>query len=214
MDNTKVTPFFKAKNHNKISGVSSYATMNIVEQNELPVSMSVLEDESVVKAKRVLANSFFTAKQAMQVLVNLESLKEAMAKYVENHPANIESNIKTTPTFFEPRFKRIELSESVSETFARIGERARRSFIEEQTARAFQYNIPVNLDHVNFLELEQQIDEYEELLEVARTQGIYWDIDIYDPLALRQAIDEQEVYDRQQWNDLYASFETTRGLEV
>ena len=126
----------------------------------------------------------------------------------------IASKVSTVPMFFEHQVERLELSEKTKETFARIGARARKEFIEEQTSRAFQYNIPFNIQNVNFLELSQKIDEYEELLNEAREQGIYWDISQYDPLHLRQAIDDQESYYRQERRDLYSCFAATRGLGV
>ena len=126
----------------------------------------------------------------------------------------IASKVSTVPTFFEPQVERLELSEKTKETLARIGARARKEFIEEQTARAFQYNIPFDLENINILRLEQQIDEYEELLTTAREQGIYWDISQYDPVALSQAIDDQESYYRQERSDLYSCFAATRGLEA
>ena len=47
----------------------------------------------------------------------------------------IASKVSNVPTFFESQIERTELSEETKETFARIGARARREFIEEQTAR-------------------------------------------------------------------------------
>ena len=126
----------------------------------------------------------------------------------------IASKVSTVPMFFEPQVERLELSENTKETFARIGARARKEFIEEQIARAFQYNIPFDLENINILKLEQQIDAYEELLNETREQGIYWDILQYDPVALEQAIDDQESYYRMERNDLYSCFASTRGLEV
>ena len=126
----------------------------------------------------------------------------------------IAHKVSTVPTFFQPQVERLELSEKTKETLARIGARARKEFIEEQTARAFQYNIPFDLENINILRLEQQIDEYEELLTTAREHGIYWDVSHYDPVALKQEIEEQECYYRQERNDLYSCFAATRGLEA
>ena len=133
----------------------------------------------------------------MQTLKNLEKLKEAHVIFEERNAEELPENIKEVPSFFQASIERAELSASTKETFARIGARARREFIEQQSARAFQYNIPFNIQNVNFLELEQKIDEYEELLGKAREQGVSWDISQYDPVALSQAIDEQDCYYRQ-----------------
>ena len=126
----------------------------------------------------------------------------------------IASKVSTVPMFFEPQVERLELSENTKETFARIGARARKEFIEEQIARAFQYNIPFDLENINILKLEQQIDAYEELLNETREQGIYWDKLEYDPVALRQEIEEQERRASYENDDLYSYFVQSRGLEV
>ena len=163
----------------------------------------------------IMPNKVITPKEAMQGLVNLEALKEALTIFFQkNSTKELPSNIATVPTFFEPQVERVELSDETNDTFARIGARARREFIEEQIARAYQYNIPYDVHNVNFLELSQKIDEYEELLNEAREQGIDWDISQYDPVYLRQEIEAQESYYRQERRDLYSCFATTRGLEA
>lgn len=163
------------------------------------------ESMSVSKAKDALIKNIILPKEAMQTLKNLEKLKEAHVIFTERNAEKLPENIKEVPHFFKASIERPELSASTKENFARIGARARREFIEEQTARAFQYNIPFNI---------QKIDEYEELLGKAKEQGISWDISQYDPVSLEQAIDEQDCYYRQERSDLYAYFVETRGLEA
>ncbi|CAF4177978.1 unnamed protein product [Rotaria magnacalcarata] len=131
-----------------------------------------------------------------------------------NHTKELSNNIKTVPTFFEPQVEKVELSDDTKATFARIGARARREFIEEQTARAYQYNIPYDVHNVNFLELSQKIDEYEELLKKAKDYCIDWDTSEYDPVYLRQEIEEQERKVLYENDDLYAYFVHSRGLEA
>ena len=109
---------------------------------------------------------------------------------------------------------KVQLSESTKETFARIGKRVRKEFIEEQIARADKYNIPYNAYTVNFLELKQKIDEYEELLKKAKDYCIDWDTSEYDPVYLRQEIEEQERKTSYANDDLYSYFRSTRGLEA
>lgn len=67
---------------------------------------------------------------------------------------------------------------------------------------------------MNFLELSQKIDEYEELLKKAKDYCIDWDTSEYDPVYLRQEIEEQEHKASYENNDLYAYFMSTRGLEA
>jgi hypothetical protein len=212
VNNIQNTPFFKAKNHDKINFFASYGKID--SSNNESFSMIKEEAMSVSKAKDALIKNIILPKEAMQTLENLEKLKEAHAIFEERNYEELPENIKEVPSFFQASIERPELSASTKETFARIGARARREFIEQQSARAFQYNIPFNIENVNFLELEQKIDEYEELLGKAREQGVSWDISEYDPVALSQAIDEQDCYYRQERSDLYAYFVQTRGLEA
>ena len=216
MDNTQVTPFFKAKNHKsyeELSVAHAMSCLNAVKFDEYNGQGRIINNNN--NSTATMSNKAITPKEAMQGLANLEALKEALTIFFQkNSTKELSNNIKTVPTFFEPQVERLELSENTKETFARIGARARKEFIEEQTARAFQYNIPFDLENINILRLEQQIDEYEELLTTAREHGIYWDVSHYDPVALKQEIEEQECYYRQERRDLYSCFAATRGLEA
>ena len=126
----------------------------------------------------------------------------------------IASKVSTVPMFLESQIERVQLSDNTKETFARIGKRVRKEFIEEQIARADKYSIPYNAYTVNFLELKQKIDEYEELLKKAKDYCIDWDKLEYDPVALRQEIEEQEHRALYENDDLYAYFVQSRGLEA
>lgn len=213
MNHTQILPFFKAKNHNKINFLESYAKIDS-SINE-SYSMNKQEAKSVSKAKEAVLKNILAPKEAMQILANLEVLKEAHVIFsYRNGIKELPSNIAIVPTFFEPQVERVELSDDTKATFARLGARARREFIEEQTARAYQYNIPYDVHNVNFLELSQKIDEYEELLKKAKDYCIDWDTSEYDPVALRQEIEEQERRASYENNDLYAYFAQSRGLEV
>ena len=165
MDHTQILPFFKAKNHNKINFLSTY--VKIDSSNNESFNMNQQEAMSVARAKDAL--NIISPAQSLQILKNFENLKDAFKLYFQKN--NIEKssdNIATIPTFFKSQIDEIELSESTKNTIDRIGARARKEFIEEQTARAFQYNIPFNIENVNFLELSYKIDEYERLLDQAQ----------------------------------------------
>ena len=210
MNHTQNLPFFKAKNHNKLNFLSTYAKID--SSNNESFNMNQQEAISVSKAKEAL--TIISPKESLQALANFETLKAALRLYFQRNNTEESSNIATVPSFCEPQIDRVDLSQSAKETFARIGERVRKEFIEEQIARAFQYNIPFDLENINILKLEQQIDEYEELLNEAREQGIYWDKLEYDPVALRQEIEEQERRASYENDDLYSYFVQSRGLEV
>jgi hypothetical protein len=211
MDHTQILPFFKAKNHNKINFLSTY--VKIDSSNNESFNMNQQETMSVARAKDAL--TIISPKESLQALANFEALKAALKLYFQrNNTQQSSGNIATVPSFYEPQIDRVDLSESAKETFARIGKRVRKEFIEEQIARADQYNIPYNAYTVNFLELSYKIDEYEELLRKAKDYCLNWDIAEYDPVALHQEIEEQERRASYENDDLYAYFVHSRGLEA
>ncbi len=153
--------------------------------------------------------------EAMQMLSNLEALKEAGVRYFQrNSNKALPSNITETPKFHETKTETLELSESAKETFARIGARARLAFIEDQIERAMIYNIDHETYGDNYYALMQDIDKYEYLLERAEKLGIYWDTSEYDPIALEQKIEEAEYNSYLQNQELCIYFHSTRGVEV
>ena len=105
-------------------------------------AVSKLEELSVAKAKEVLRKMLLPSKEAVQVFSNLEQAKLAVKIYNERQAVKLPTNITETPKFHEAKAQSVELSDSTKETFARIGERAREAFIEEQIERAMFYNIP------------------------------------------------------------------------
>ena len=211
MNHTQILPFFKVKNHNKINFLSTYAKID--SSNNESFNMNQQEAISVSKAKEVL--TIISPKESLQALANFETLKAALRLYFQrNNTEESSGNIATVPSFYEPQIDRVDLSQSAKETFTRIGKRVRKEFIEEQIARADKYNIPYNAYTVNFLELKQKIDEYEELLKEAKDYCIDWDKLEYDPVALCQEIEEQERRASYENDDLYSYFVQSRGLEA
>ena len=154
-------------------------------------------------------------KEAMQLLYNLETLKEAGKLYLQRNSGKaLPSNITETPKFHEAKAEPIELSESTKETFTRIGNRARLAFIEEQLDRAMVYNIPYESYGDDYYRLMQDIDKYEFLLKKAEQLNIYWDISEYDPIALEQEIEEAEHDICAERMNLHFYFNATRGVEA
>ncbi len=136
--------------------------------------------------------------------------KENLEKIIDQLP----SNITDKPKFHEVRSEPVELSASSKETFARIGERAREAFIEEQIERASLYNIPYETYGDNYYGLMQDIDKYEYLLGNAADYCIDWDISEYDLVALEQAIEEAQHNAYTADQELRSYFSLTRGVEV
>ncbi len=154
-------------------------------------------------------------KEALQLLSNLEALKEAGIRYFQrNNQKALPVNIAEIPSFHETKEDKVELSDSAKETFARIGARARKVFIEEQLERADKYNIPYNCYNVDFLDLSHKIDQYEMLLEEAKELGIFWDITDYDPIALEQEIENYKESERKSRDLMYSDYIYSRRIAV
>lgn len=202
MDNTNNSALSK----DTIFGASNHTNINSVFSSAL-----ALEEISVSKAK-----------EALQILKNLETKKEAIRIFEERKQSEenlkkiidqLPENITETPKFHEAKSESLELSDSARETFARIGARAREVFIEDQIERAMGYNIPYESYGDNYYGLMQDIDKYEYLLEKAKDYCVDWDTSEYDPLALEQEIEEAEHLAYLQDQELRFYFSLTRGVE-
>ena len=192
---------FGAKNHTNINSVFN--------------SASSLEEVSVAKARETLRKMLLPTKEAVQVFSNLEQLREAVRIFNERKPKEqLPANITEAPKFHEAKSEPVELSASTKETFARIGEKAREVFIEEQIERANLYNIPYKSYGDNYYQLMVDIDKYEYLLGKANDYCVDWDSSEYDLLALEQAIEEAEHNAYMHDQSLRSYFSSTRGVEV
>ena len=223
MQNISTLPLCQGgKNHDKITSQNSYGIIDKRYQL-LESTMPSLEDTCVAKAREALRQMLISPKEALQILKNLEAKKEAiriseerkqseenLKKIIDQLPANITDK----PKFHEAKSEPVELSASAKETFARIGERAREAFIEEQIERAMFYNIPYKSYGENYYQLMVDIDKYEYLLAKAEDYCVDWDISEYDPLALEQELEEAEHNAYTADQELRFYFSSTRGLEV
>lgn len=202
MDNT---------NNSALSKDTIFGASNHININSIFSSALTLEEVSVAKAK-----------EALQILKNLEAKKEAIRIFEERKQSEenlkkiinqLPENIIETPKFHEAKSESLELSDSARDTFARIGIRAREAFIEDQIERAMAYNIPYESYGDNYYGLMQDIDKYEYLLEKAKDYCVDWDISEYDPLALEQAIEEAEHLAYLQDQEVRFYYSVTRGVE-
>jgi len=173
-----------------------------------------LEELSVANAIETLKKVILPTKEAVQVFSNLEQLREAVKLRNERQVVKLPANIIETPKFHEVKSESVELSDSVKETFARIGARAREAFVEEQIERSNLYNIPYENYGDDYYRLMQDIDQYEFLLEKADELNINWDNSEYDPIALEQLIEEREEQARNEINELRWGYYASRGVTV
>lgn len=191
-------------------------------ENHEKINFSLNHDTIVSKTQELEAMSVAKAKEALQILKNLETKKEAIRIFEERKQSEenlkkiidqLPDNITETPRFHEAKSQSVELSDSARETFARIGARAREAFIEDQIERAMAYNIPYENYGDDYYRLMQDIDKYEFLLEKAKEYCVDWDTSEYDPLALEQEIEEAEHLAYLQNQEINYYYAITRGVE-
>lgn len=85
---------------------------------------------------------------------------------------------------------------------------------QELLFKAEQYNMPVDRNNIDWLQLIDDIDQYEALLEEARELGIEWDESEYDPIPLEQEIEEIRHINFADSRAMLSSFYSSRGVEV
>lgn len=205
-----------------MQNISTLLLRQVPIENHEKINFSLNHDTIVSKTQELEAMSVAKAKEALQILKNLETKKEAIRIFEERKQSEenlkkiinqLPDNITETPKFHEAKSERVELSDSTKETFARIGVKAREAFIEDQIERAMAYNIPYESYGDDYYRLMQDIDKYEFLLEKAKEYYVDWDISEYDPLALEQEIEEAEHLAYLQNQEVRFYYSITKGIE-
>jgi hypothetical protein len=205
-----------------MQNISTLPLRQALIENHEKINFSLNHDTIVSKTQELEAMSVAKAKEALQILKNLETKKEAIRIFEERKQSEenlktiidqLPDNITETPKFHEAKSESVELSDSARDTFARIGVRAREAFIEEQVERAISYNIPYERYNDDYYQLMQDIDQYEFLLEKAKEYCVDWDTSEYDPLALKQEIEEAEHLAYLQNQEVRFYYAITRGVE-
>jgi hypothetical protein len=207
--------FSKSKNYKNANNPVNHGRIELRSHELSGEKVQGLEEISVVKAKEALRKMLLPTKEAVQVFSNLEQLRKAVKIFNERQgKEQLPANITEAPKFHEAKGQSVELSVSARDTFARIGERAREAFIEEQIERASLYNIPYENYGDNYYQLMVDIDKYEYLLAKAKDYCVDRDISEYDLVALEQAIEEAEHNAYTADQELRSYFSLTRGVEV
>jgi hypothetical protein len=205
-----------------MQNISNLPLRQALIENHEKINFSLNHDTIVSKTQELEAMSVAKAKEALQILKNLEAKKEAIRIFEERKQSEqnlktiidqLPDNITETPKFHEAKSESVELSDTARKTFARIGARAREAFIEDQIERAMVYNIPYESYWDDYYRLMQDIDKYEFLLEKAKEYCVDWDISEYDPLALEQEIEEAEHLAYLQDQEVRFYYSITRGVE-
>ena len=201
--------FFKSERCKKISSLSNSAIMH---EQEL---------ESVTRAKKAL----LSPKQALQTLTNVEALREAVAINAERTEA-LQTNLNNSelPTFHQANEEEqytdigMPLSE-VAAMFARKAKSVYESLLISDRGqitlqKASEYQIPYDPSNINFLELFDQVEEFETVIARAKEFGIDWQDFGYDIIAIEQEMLEIAEEERGYRKSSYLDFVVTRGLEA
>ncbi len=108
-----------------------------------------------------------------------------------------QAKVKLYPTLHKtaPVVHAINNIESVREAFSRASQRAHTKMLGSKEgkkilASADKYNMSYDKDNINWFYLIHQIENYEALLQQARAHNIMWDYNFYDPIGLKQEIEE------------------------
>lgn len=104
-------------------------------------------------------------------------------------------------------------------TFERLANLANNKMFDSERGqellfKAEQYNMPVDRNNIDWLQLSDDIDQYEALLAEASELGIEWDDSEYDPIPLEQEIEEAKHINFADSKAMLSSFYSSRGLEV
>lgn len=116
------------------------------------------------------------------------------------------AKVKLYPTFHKkvPEIQLIDNLENVHRAFVAMSKRAYLKMLESERgteilASAKKYHIVYNKDDIDWLHLIDQIENYEELLQQAKNNNLIWDLEIYDPIGLKQLI-EDDVSQEREWS--------------
>jgi len=144
------------------------------------------------------------------------SLGEAIRLYQGMNSADKYIAAKS-PTSLSEAIKIQDNLNMAKEAFVRIAQRAHLNMLDSDEGQrilfqAFSYNIPFNSITVNFIELRNEIEEYEELLDEADLHQIEWDRKEYDPMGLRQEIEEFHRESRVEKNEAYREYLDSRVI--
>ena len=125
------------------------------------------------------------------------------------------SNISTVPSFNSCKTEPLRNDFGLPvEDLMKLFERKAKSVFEkmlvssrgkEILSKATQYNINFDRNDINWLDLSDEISEYEDLIKKCDEFHIDWDFSVYDPLSLEQEISffeqKESAFNRESYYD-------------
>lgn len=85
---------------------------------------------------------------------------------------------------------------------------------QELLFKADKYNMPIDKSNIDWLQLIDDIEEYENLLLEAIEVGVIWDESEYDPVPLQQEIEDARHLNFNDSRVMLSDFHASRGVEV
>ena len=132
-------------------------------------------------------------------------------------------SIKELPSFHTPDNRECEdYGLPLSDIIATVSRKAKsvyeRYLISERgrelIAKADEYEIPYDILTVDFLDLRDRVEEFEEAIEKANSYGIDWKNFGYDLLAIEQEISELVQAEREYLSYNQSQYQLSQGVEV
>jgi hypothetical protein len=127
------------------------------------------------------------------------------------------AKVKLYPTFYKkaPEIQLIDNLENVHKAFVAMSQGAYLRMLESERgteilASAKKYHIAYNKDDIDWLHLIDQIENYEELLQQAKNNNLIWDSKNYDPIGLKQLIEDDISQEREWSRDQNSDYLETR----
>ena len=127
------------------------------------------------------------------------------------------AKVKLYTTFHKkaPEIQLIDNLENVHQAFVAMSKRTYLRMLESERgeeilASAKKYHIVYNKDDIDWLHLINQIENYEELLQQAKNNNLIWDLKNYDPIRLKQLIEDDISQERDWSRDQNSDYLETR----
>ena len=147
---------------------------------------------------------------------NHDIIANKYCNYVDMHNPKISDK----PSFYKPQCKNQHLPQAnVIKALARKAQSVyERYLISEQgrflLKKAQEFEIPYDINNINFLELRDQVEEFEEVITKAEKYGIDWKSFGYDINAIEQEMLDLEQQENDYLDYVKNQFAFTRGCEA
>lgn len=123
-----------------------------------------------------------------------------------------------TPSSNEERDYGLPISDIIN-TLARKAKSVYESYLisedgQELLAKADEFGIFYDIQNIDFIDLRDKVEEFEDTIARANEYGIDWESFGYDQIGIEQEIAEAEIHDSYQLNYARRQFSLSLGAEA